>query len=313
MTDLKSKSIIVCSIVRNAEKGLRRNIPTVKALCRLFGDYHVVVYENDSTDGTKEVLREWMAEDGEHVEALLNDTDPAKTIPSASAVKVNPFFSRKRIEKMVALRNRYLEHVESRGWTADYLMVVDLDVAQISLEGILTSFVPIAPAWDAVTAYGYSTSPSLQRRYHDTYALVKQGEQGVAQTEKSIHDAALDFAAVLGKGEWMRVDSAFGGLAIYRFECVRGLRYEVMDNDDERVEVRCEHQSIYKQMCSRGFGRIYVNPDMQLKYQDLTMEIVVNSMKRKLRKIFGGGNFEESELTFCGRSEIGVNYGGLAA
>lgn len=313
MTDLKSKSIIVCSIVRNAEKGLRRNIPVVKALCRLFGDYHVVVYENDSTDGTKKVLREWMAEDGEHVEALLNDTDPAKTIPSASAVKVNPFFSRKRIEKMAALRNRYLEYVESRGWTADYLMVVDLDVAQISLEGILTSFAPTAPAWDAVTAYGYSTSPSLQRRYHDTYALVKQGQQDVAQTEKSIHDAALDFADVLGKGEWMKVDSAFGGLAIYRFECVRGLRYEVMDNDDERVEVRCEHQSIYKLMRSRGFDHIYVNPDMQLKYQDLTMEIVVNSMKRKLRKIFGGGNFEESELTLCGWSEIGVNYGGLAA
>ena len=60
MTNLSNKSIIVCSIVRNAEKGLRRNVPVVKALCRRFGDYRVVVYENDSTDGTKEVLREWM-------------------------------------------------------------------------------------------------------------------------------------------------------------------------------------------------------------------------------------------------------------
>ncbi len=289
MTDLSKKSIIVCSIVRNAEKGLRRNIPVVKALCRRMGDYRVVVYENDSTDGTKEVLREWMAEDGEHVFALLNDTDATKTIPSASAVTVNPFFSRKRIAKMANLRNQYMEYVEQNGWTADYLMVVDLDVARLDLEGILSSFCEDAPQWDAVTAYGYSTSPSLQRRYHDTYALVRKGEADVAQTEKSIHDNALAFAAVLDGDAWVRVDSAFGGLSIYRFECVRGLRYQVLDNDDERVEVRCEHQSLYAQMRSRGFDRIYVNPQMKLKYQDLTMEIVMNSMRRKLRNIFGGG------------------------
>ena len=311
MTDLINKSIIVCSIVRNAEKGLRRNVPVVKALCRRFGDYRVVVYENDSTDGTKEVLREWMAEDGEHVFALLHDTDATKTIPAASAVTVNPFFSRKRIAKMADLRNQYLAFVEKEGWTADYLMVVDLDVAQLDLEGILSSFAEDAPGWDAVTAYGYSTSPSLQRRYHDTYALVKKGEAVVPQTEKSIHDNALAFAAALEKGEWVRVDSAFGGLSIYRFECVRGLRYQVTDNEDERVEVRCEHQSIYAQMRSRGFDRIYVNPKMKLKYQDLTMEIVMNSMKRKLRKIFGGGDFEEVTIISAGTSDL--IYGGRAA
>lgn len=311
MTDISKKSIIVCSIVRNAEKGLRRNIPVVKELCRRFGDYRVVVYENDSTDGTKAVLREWMAEDGEHVCALLNDADGTKTIPSASAVTVNPFFSRKRIAKMADLRNRYMEYVDEQGWTADYLMVVDLDVAQLSLDGILSSFGEDVPEWDAVTAYGYSTSPSLQRRYHDTYALVKQGERDVAQTEKSIHDNALGFAALLDGEKWVRVDSAFGGLAIYRFECVQELRYQVLPNDDERVEVRCEHQSIYAQMRGRGFDCVYVNPQMKLKYQDLTMEIVMNSMKRKLRNLLGGGDFEVVTLTVCSSSD--VMYGGRAA
>ena len=69
---------------------------------------------------------------------------------------------------------------------------------------------------------------------------------------------------------------------MYRFEAVRGLRYEALPNDDERVEVKCEHFSLYKQMMERGYDRFYINPGMTLKYQRLTPKIVWESLKRKL-------------------------------
>ena len=85
-------------------------------------------------------------------------------------------------------------------------------------------------------------------------------------------------------GDWIRVYSAFGGLAIYRFEAVKGLRYACpsLRNDDDRVEVKCEHYSLYKQMAERGYDKVFINPSMILKYQNLSIKIIFNSIKRKL-------------------------------
>lgn len=45
MKPLSEAILVVCGIVRNAERGLKRNIPIIKTLCGMAKDYHVVVYE----------------------------------------------------------------------------------------------------------------------------------------------------------------------------------------------------------------------------------------------------------------------------
>ena len=160
--------------------------------------------------------------------------------------------------------------------------MVDLDVARICLDGILSSF-ESKLEWDAVTALGYSIGPNLKRRYHDTYALTLYGEEMFPQTEQKVRSLAGLYSVLNGYGAWMRVFSAFGGLTIYRYDAVKGIRYAYpsLNNDDERVEVRCEHYSLYKQMVERGYDRVFINPAMTLKYQDLSMMIILNSLKRK--------------------------------
>lgn len=276
-----NKSIIICSIVRNAEKGLRENVPVLQELCKKFVDYRVFVYENDSIDKTKRLLEEWSVSDSEHVFVSLNDNNCSATIPSQKETgKVSRFYSRRRIERMAMLRNQYMAYIEQQGWEADYLMVVDLDVARLSLEGILNSF-EHNYSWDAVTAFGYSLAPNLHMRYHDTYALTEYGEENLPQTKDKIKSLAGKYGKQKGSKEWVRVFSSFGGLAIYKFEAIKGLRYIALRNEDERVEMRCEHYSIYKQMADRGFDKVYINPQMELKYQNLTWEIIWNSIKRK--------------------------------
>ena len=176
-----------------------------------------------------------------------------------------------------------MQFVDDMGWSADYLVVVDLDVARISADNIISSFV--REDWDAVTAFGYSTSPKLKRRYHDTYALTEFGDEANPQSEEKIVKLAEKYAKLKGEDSWIRVFSAFGGLAIYRFECVRGMRYNVMKNGDPRVKVRCEHYSIYYQMKKRGFDRVYINPAMSLKYQDLSLKIIYNSITRQVNRL----------------------------
>ena len=278
------RTIIICGIVRNAERGLKRNIPEIKRLCQMSKGYKVFVYENDSTDMTKKLLKEWHDSDPANVFVSLNDTSAQPTIPSVSDVpSINPFYSQKRIDKMAKLRNAYMQFVDDMGWSADYFVVVDLDVARISADNIMSSFV--REDWDAVTAFGYSTSPKLKRRYHDTYALTELGDEENPQTEEKIIKNSKKYANLNNDNHWVRVFSAFGGLAIYRFESIKGVRYEALKNNDPRVQVKCEHYSIYYQMKRRGFDRVYINPSMSLKYQELSLKIMYNSLKRKMNKL----------------------------
>lgn len=277
--NLHNKSIIICSIVRNAERGLRKNIPVIRELCRNLYDYKVVIFENDSKDKTKQLLTEWMDSDSERVFAYMTDTDGKATIPTFKESKGNPFFGHKRIDRMAALRNQYMDLLWEKGWEADYLMVVDLDVAKIDLKGIMTSF-DNEMEWDAVTAFGYSLGPTLKSRYHDTYAFYLYGDE-TPQTEKKIVDMRYQLASVGNGKQWFRVASAFGGLAIYKMEAVKGLRYEVYENNDDQVEVTCEHYSIYQQMQERGYNKFYINPLMRIKYQEISINNIIRYIKNR--------------------------------
>lgn len=283
--ELREKTIIICSIVRNAEKGLMKNIPVINQICSLFNDYRIVVYENNSTDKTKFLLSQWKDSLGDRACFVMEDVDFERTIPKANSVNCNPFFSRKRISKMALLRNQYMNVINQLGWTADYLMVVDLDVAQLYFGSILSSF-NTKMEWDAVTANGYSMGPNLKRRYHDTYALTEYDDESNPQTEGKIKFLANKYGKLKNSDNWVRVFSAFGGLAIFKYEAIKGLRYQVLDNNDNRVEVRCEHYSIYKQMAERGYDKVYINPAMILKYQDLNFRIVWNTIVRKGKSFF---------------------------
>ena len=289
MVEPAKASVVVCGIVRDAEKGLRRNIPVISEVVARFADYRIVMIENDSKDDTKQLLADWVATDEERIIAVMEDTNAEKSIPTAKESHgANPFFCHKRIDKMARLRNRYMDILASPSFAdtfkPDYLIVVDMDVAQLYGDAIMTTFEKKDVEWDAVCAFGYSTSPKLKRRYHDTYALTLWGEQEQPQTEQKIKEYADTYGKLTPCDEWVRVASGFGGLTIYRYEAVKGLRYTepAIENDDARVEVRCEHFSLYKQMIDRGYNHFYLNPAMVLKYQDLTLQIVWKSIKRKL-------------------------------
>lgn len=281
----KDKKIIVCGIVRNAANGLKRNIPVVNQITSWFGDWRVVIYENDSTDNTKEILRAWGATDKERVHVIIEDKDSSSVVPSISSMKgVNPFCSHKRIDRMANLRNEYIDYINAMNWDADYMMIIDLDVYNINADGVANSL-HLMNEWDIVTANGYSTSPTLKRRYHDAYALCKYGCEDKVQTLQEI--AAMREAYAEIGTEPVRVFSAFGGLAIYNFKKINGARYVVCENEDPQVEVRCEHYGFIKQIMKKhGDLKVCINPKMYVHYQKVTPQIVFNSFKRLILSFF---------------------------
>lgn len=281
----ETANLAVCGIVRDAARGLRRNIPEVRKVASRFADFRVVMIENDSKDGTKRVLSEWMGKEPGRVFAQMEDAGLGSPVPKAAdAGGKNPFFTLARVGRLAGLRNRYLDVVdkwaETGEFVPDYLLVVDMDVARFEADAAMTSFAP-GREWDAVCAFGHSTSPKLRRRYHDAFALTPWEERFEPQTERKIRLRSEAFGGLRPGDEWVRVASGFGGAAFYRREAVAGLRYAdpPLANDDPRVEAKCEHYSLCLGMIERGFDRIYLNPAMTLKYQSLTPAVVWRSLK----------------------------------
>lgn len=263
---LQEHSIIVCGIIRNGEIGLKKNIPVINALCDTVKQYDVIIFENDSTDHTKQILTQWSKE-RERIHVSMEDFH-TQTIPSQKSTKANRFFSHMRISKMAGYRNQYLDYMQSHNMQADYVIVVDMDVQYIHLNGIYDSFAR-HEQWDVITSNGYIYSPSAYfcKRYNDTYALVECGMEHMPQTEADIAEKQYKWAFLKPGMPLMAVYSAFGGMAIYKYEAINGCRYEVLPNNDEKVEVRCEHYALCRQMHDKGYGRIFINPGMTIRYR----------------------------------------------
>jgi hypothetical protein len=58
------------------------------------------------------------------------------------------------------------------------------------------------------------------------------------------------------QGEWIEVDSAFGGLAVYRRGALNGVKYAGLDKSGDQI---CEHVSLHEQIKANG-GYIFINP-----------------------------------------------------
>ena len=279
---LAGSSIIVCGIVRDCDKQLKKNIEVVNSLCSLCKSYNVIMVENDSVDNTKQILHNWSKND-KNIHVISGDYGE-KTIPHKNSVEGNPMFSAHRIGKMAKYRNEYLKYIYEKKIQADYLIVIDMDVSKIELSGIFNSFgLPIN--WDVITANGYSLSPQFKKRYHDTYALTEWEMKDAPQTEKMIYKDNYKKYSGLDKGlPPIKIFSAFGGISIYKASLFNETYYELIENDDSRVKVRCEHYSLFKQFSEKGYDQFYINPAMEVKYQTVSLKIIGKTLTRFLSK-----------------------------
>jgi hypothetical protein len=99
--------------------------------------------------------------------------------------------------------------------------------------------------------------------------LVPLGEENIPQLEARLKSIQRNWRQDKASRELVGVYSAFGGLAIYKYQQINNLRYDVCSNRDERVEARCEHFSIANELQKNGYQRIVINPRMHLRFQTL--------------------------------------------
>lgn len=244
---LKTKRIVFLGAARNCEQRIQGSLHRIFELSELFGDYRIKVYENDSVDRTLEIIRSELA-DNSHCE-LTAETGLDKILPL-------------RTQRLAYARNKLLDATLAQHPDFDYVCWIDLDGlvdARFSTSGFLSNF-RFESVWDAV----FPVSAPL---YYDVWALrehsiapddlvwrMKHRIPSVIGARKDVHTAVQQLAPGNLRG-WLRVESAFGGMGIYKMASVPHGRYVgLLDNEEI-----CEHVP-YHQALTRSGARLYINP-----------------------------------------------------
>lgn len=272
---MKTKTVVICALARNIEKTFPKCMQKIESLGTDFKDYRILIFENDSSDKTREKLKQWnnpkvlILDCPEHKECKLNMAHPKTTSKDANM--------NDRMVKMAGLRNRYLDYVKEHFRDYDLAIVYDLDSrGGIYLDGFRSVFAD-EKKWNAVAARG--TKPLLfffgeVNFLYDAIAFVEKDKLPI-KTKSEIVKHLLNYQKLLNKSkiddELVSVESAFNGLCIYKMNSFLNSKY-----DSKTI---CEHVDFHKPI-----DKIFVSPALVLNNgidtdTELPIKVIMNWIK----------------------------------
>lgn len=256
----QDKTIVICSLARNIESRLKKNIPLLEYVGKQFKNYQIVIFENDSDDRTRDLIKSW-SKHNKHIKLLdcchLGDCDCRL---NESKMYDLGAMTNKRINKMAFFRNQYLDYVKKNLSHYDYMLVIDLDIeGTISMDGIFHS-ISHEPNWDMISINGRCQFPA-------TFGMVTNAYDGLAyypDTRSEIKDQSanwfewfyrwldMNIKIKQNHNQIFKVKSAFNGAALYRVSSILKSQYSCIAS--------CEHIGLHMDMIKQGHSKIYLNP-----------------------------------------------------
>ena len=252
------ENIVVCALAKNVEKYLNKSLINIMKIVNRFEDYRIIIVENDSSDNTRKILKEWS-----------NKNDKIKLVTFDNLYNS----SIKHREQVISFcRNVCILEVKNFGEfdnfsTIPYTMMVDIDEVLISdkltFEGVYSNIQHMNQNEKIGALCSVVDGP-----YYDIYALRNEEcdyncwekvrfDKGKLSYEEAIEKFINSHRKDYSKEEnLIPVNSAFGGAAIYRNSIWTQCKYVGLDEKNSFV---CEHVSVCNQIKEKGY-EIYLNP-----------------------------------------------------
>jgi glycosyltransferase involved in cell wall biosynthesis len=244
-------SAVFVGTARNCARYLPDALERWSQLATLFSPAHFLVAENDSTDGTKDILAAW-AGGGAHRSVLTLD-GLATGAQYRSVV-------------LAAARNSLLDAIRARDdlRSADWLVVMDMDNVSLAITpGRLRRAMQLE-GWDGLFAN------QLSVEYYDVWAL-RDDRRSPDDWLRHVEAAPPGWRRTLARlrhvnwrarpiPPWRKpfpVRSAFGGLAIYRLPLALTSSYAGTEDGHET----CEHVPFNQRLVEQG-ARLFVHPGL---------------------------------------------------
>lgn len=216
------EKVLLCGVGKNIEQSLLMTRLSMERVSLFFEDYQIVIYENNSTDRTKELLCQWQEENPRLL--LLSETLTEEELsPLYPGTKGDAL----RVEHIARARNKLLgEIIKPIYDDFKYVIMADLDFqTPWDFEEIANTILSPPCEWDAVFAY----SVTDEGRMYDLFAYRAPdypiGFELVGEAYFS-PPTQLFYPIRWGHGHpWHKVYSAFGGLALYKREAIKHSSY----------------------------------------------------------------------------------------
>ena len=255
---MKNKTIIISGLARDIAKNIYLNIIRMELLGNKFKDYRILIFENDSTDGTRQIIHHNSIRNNKII--LINcPENPDCKLQLLSAVHEG-VKSYDRFEKMANFRNRILNEVRSSFKNFDYLMVLDWDLTgPVSSDGIANCF--YYSNWDVMAANGIVgnllNKKGEKLNYYDSIAYVPKNKEPCNLTYIGLCLYTMKtWKLKFNRGDPpILVNSAFSGCALYKIS-------SILNPQIKYTGEHCEHVTFHASMRNAGYDKIFINPSL---------------------------------------------------
>jgi hypothetical protein len=258
------EKVIICGVAKNVEAAVPNTIRSIETIGAQFSDYQVIIYENNSGDGTKKLFRNWAKKNSKVI--FISENVSHEQLGEESCMR-----KENRTESIARARNIVLDQIMRSDFDDfKYVIISDLDFAWYpwDVDNIVDTILHPEHEWDAVFANGFYDEFALRTpELPIGYELV--GAHYWWFHEKIRNNVAQYFEDKSSSSTWKKVYSAFGGLAIYKREAMKDCRYSgVVTKDLETVTLKWLEEA-------------YKNPNTPLlsNYQTLLNTLPVYNIK----------------------------------
>lgn len=246
-----NKKIILCSTIKNEEKNLKKFFLILDEITKNFKDYYLIFVLSDCKDNSQQLCKDFLKNRNGYI--LIKN------------------FKRRfnRIKRLEICRNEYLNYIKNTKKIKkfDYLLVMDADNVnnKINFNKIQNSLKK--KEWNALFA-------NQNIFYYDIFALrihnlieynfiEKIKKEFIFYKYQNFFLKKLFkkylirffFLNKIKKNRYIKVISAFGGLAIYRLNKVLNFKYDSCNGK------LCEHVGFNKKL-NKKYGKLYIDKEL---------------------------------------------------
>jgi hypothetical protein len=241
----KKKKILLYSIIRNESKYMNAYHNRLNEIVRTFPqfEFYLSIYENDSTDGTKQKIlnKDWSAFSGV---SIISEDIATEYFGSVKAAD--------RVKNLSIARNKA---IEAGGFLSfvDYVMMVEADVEfDMDVVAKILNFKNVVPDFDIVSGFTIRN-----RRLYDQWATRKQ-----PLYEEGTYPIADDYRMK----SYDRYYSTSNGICLYRAEPFReGIRYGWINKVSNDFD--CEMVVVCQNFHDKGYNNVYIIHDAEIYHE----------------------------------------------
>jgi len=262
---MENMNIIIYGTIRNIEKYFSQSFTNLEILASYFKKTFIIIFENDSTDSTRDSLITWLNSNKLEniVKFIILEDNLDQKYPL-------------RATRLAYCRNKILDFIFQNNYDKEYEYAIHCDLDnrfwEIDYNSVCNSFQYPLDKWDVMT------SVSRNKKYYDYWALRVENcwfnknifSCEAEWPETNFETKTHEFIDILKKtNNLLSCTSSFNGLGIYKLSSMKNSRYSSIFECKEcnGLKQGCwednDHIGLHKSMIENNCS-IFINTKMNL-------------------------------------------------